>query len=84
MVMDNVDDFYEDLLPATAQTSSIPDTYSSLQRGSTRQPRGSGDFYNPSDFVYGTYRPHNHHRQRNKHEYNNFATSFGDEFDLYR
>ena len=29
--------------------------------------------------LYGTYRPHNRH---NKYEYNNFASSFEDEFDL--
>ena len=49
-----------------------------------------------SDFIYGTYRPHNHHRTKNRKNrdpvssdfdkscYSNFATSFEDEFpELY-
>lgn len=37
MVMDNLDDFYDDLLGSEV----IPDTYSSLQRGNT-----SRNYYN--------------------------------------
>lgn len=54
--MDN--DYYENLL---GPNTSIPDTYSSLQRpGSGRTSR----YYQHqpaanSDFIYGTYRPHN-------------------------
>jgi hypothetical protein len=87
MVMDHDNpEYYGDLLGSEV----IPDTYSSLQRGPRdrgRQSRREAFQHeqNSSDqFVYGTYRPHNRHRiKSSKHEYNNFATSFDDEFDLF-